>query len=85
MENKPPEPAVVYKPAPKKVVHPKREVEDVIIRERRPQRMRAIAQPPPGPQPEVEEIVIRERKPQRVRTIVYEQPRQQRPEVSDSD
>ncbi|CAB4018396.1 Hypothetical predicted protein [Paramuricea clavata] len=81
LEDKP-EPVVVYKPAPKRVVEPRPKVEEIVIRERKPRPVRMLVEPRPEPKTEVEEIVIRERQPQPVRTIIYDQPRQQRPEVS---
>jgi hypothetical protein len=81
LEDKP-EPIVVYKPAPRRVVEPRPKVEEIVIRERKPRPVRVLVEPRPEPKTEVEEIVIRERQPQPVRTIIYDRPRQQRPEVS---
>ena len=79
LEDKPKEPVVVYRPPPKKIVEPKPEIEEVVIREVRERKPPRIILEP-EPRPEVEEIVVREPRPP-VRTIVYEPQREERPKV----
>lgn len=69
---------IAYRPPPKIPVEPRPRVDEIVVRDRRPERV--VVEPRREPQTEVEEIVLRERKPQQIRTV-YAQPRQQKPQV----